>query len=201
VAAFVAVAAPAQSAPPTDPALAAVTLENLQTAYNGESNARAKYLTFATQAEKDGYPAVASLFRAAAEAEGVHAANHAEVIKKMGAVPTAKIDAPIVKSTEENLRVAIEGETYERDKMYPEFVKNARAANLPDAVHTFDLALTAEAEHAKLYAKDLNGLPSLKGKPAVAYNVCPTCGFTTPTKNLKNCPSCGTPSEKFRIVS
>lgn len=193
---------PVQAATPSGTAaLAAATLDNLQTAYNGESNARAKYLEFATQADKDGYPAVASLFRAAADAEGVHAANHAVVIKKMGGSPLAKIDTPAAKTTQENLRAAIEGETYERDTMYPEFVKTARAANLPDAVRTFNLALTAEAEHAKLYTADLTGLPALKGLAAVTYYVCPTCGFTTKTRDFKNCPSCFTPSDRFKAVA
>jgi rubrerythrin len=194
--------APAQAATPSGAAtLTAVTLDNLQTAYNGESNARAKYVAFAMQADKDGYPSVASLFRAAADAEGIHAANHAVVIKKMGGSPEAKIGTPVVKSTEENLRVAIEGETYERDTMYPEFVKTARAANLPDAVRTFNLAQLAEAEHAKLYTGDLKDLPSLKDRAPVKYNVCPTCGFTTAKRDFKNCPSCFTPSDKFRVVA
>lgn len=195
-------AAPAQAATAAEvAALRAVTLDNLQTAYNGESNARAKYLAFATQADKDGYPGVASLFRAAAGAEEIHAANHAVVIKKMGGSPAAKIETAVVKTTQENLGVAIAGETYERDTMYPEFLKSARAANLPDAVRTFNLALLAEAEHAKLYTGDLNNLPALKGNTAVNYYVCPTCGFTTAKRDFKNCPSCFTPSDKFRVVA
>jgi rubrerythrin len=195
--------APAQAATPpgASAAAVAVTLDNLQTAYNGESNARSNYLAFAAQADKDGYPAVASLFRAAASAEEIHAANHAVVIRQLGASPAATIAKPIVKSTEENLRVAIEGETYERDTMYPEFVKNAKAANLPDAVRTFTLALRAEAEHAKLYTSDLRGLAGLKDRAAVKYKVCPTCGFTTAKRDFKNCPACATPSEKFQVVS
>lgn len=95
-------------------ALAGTTLENMQAAFNGESNAHARYLAFAAQADKEEYGEVASLFRAAARAEEIHASNHAEVIKGMGATPIARIDAPDVKSTRENLEAAIKGESYER---------------------------------------------------------------------------------------
>src|SRR5271166_4113130 len=102
------------------------TVENLQTAFNGESNAHARYLAFAVKADQEGYGEVASLFRAAARAEEIHAANHAAVIKELGGVPQAKIEKPDVKTTRDNLQAAIKGETYERDTMYPEFLKQAR---------------------------------------------------------------------------
>src|SRR5690348_4328328 len=108
---------------------ATTTLQNLQTAYNGESNAHARYLAFAKQADQDGYAQAAALFRAAARAEEIHAANHAVVIKKMGATPAAKIETALVKTTKENLEAAVKGETYERDVMYPAFLKQARADN------------------------------------------------------------------------
>src|SRR3974377_2141144 len=124
------------------------TLDNLQAAFNGESNARARYLAFAEKADKEGYGAVASLFRAAARAEEIHARNHATVIKNLGGTPTADVKAPAVKSPKENLDAAIQGESYERDQMYPEFLKQARAEQKSAAVETFNLAKTAEAEHA-----------------------------------------------------
>jgi rubrerythrin len=101
------------------------TLENLQAAYNGESNAHAKYTLFAKKADAEGYCQVASLFRAAARAEQIHAQNHARVIRKLGAEPVATIEAHPVKSTRENLQTAIAGETYERDTMYPAFIQEA----------------------------------------------------------------------------
>lgn len=96
-------------------AVATTTLDNLQTAYNGESNAHARYLAFAAKADQEGCGEVASLFRAAAKAEKVHAAKHSEVIKKLGGTPTAKIETPVVGSTKENLEAAVNGESYERD--------------------------------------------------------------------------------------
>lgn len=180
---------------------AATTLENLQTAFNGESNAHARYLAFAKQADKEGYGEVASLFRAAARAEEVHASNHAVVIKEMGGTPSAKIDTPDVKSTRENLQAAIKGETYERDTMYPDFLKQARADRNKNAIRTFNLAKTAEGEHAKLYTAALNNLNNLKGTKAVTLLVCSTCGYTTREANFSKCPSCFTPKEKFEKVS
>src|ERR1035441_9669706 len=83
----------------------ATTLDNLQTAFNGESNANARYLTFAKKADEEGYGEAASLFRAAAKAEEIHASNHAAVIRQMEATPVAHIEETIAKSTRENLQV------------------------------------------------------------------------------------------------
>ena len=181
-------------------ATAATTLDNLQAAYNGESNAHAKYLAFAQKADAEGYPQAASLFRAAARAEEIHAANHAFVIKKLGGTPAAKIEKPEVKSTKENLEAAIKGESYERDTMYPEFLKEARASRNTDALQTFNYAKTAEAEHAKLYTEALNNLPKMKAK-GVTYYVCTVCGYTTTKLDFAKCPSCFNPKEKYVTVS
>ena len=182
------------------PLQAGTTLENLQAAFNGESNAHARYLAFAQQADKEGYGKAASLFRAAAKAEEIHARNHAEVIKKLGGTPEAKIETPQVKSTEENLKAAIKGETYERDVMYPAFLKVARADRNRDAIQTFNYAKTAEAEHAKLYAEALANLPQMKGA-GQEYYVCTVCGYTTTKVDFAKCPSCFSPKHKYDKVS
>lgn len=180
---------------------ATTTLENLQAAFNGESNAHARYLAFAARADQEGYGEVASLFRAAAKAEEVHAGNHAAVIKKLGDTPEAKIETPVVKSTKENLEAAIKGESYERDTMYPDFLKQARAEGNRDAVQTFNYAKTAEAEHAKLYSSALNNLPNLKGSKAKDYFVCTICGYTTSQMEFSKCPSCFSHKDKYEKVS
>ncbi len=182
-------------------ATSTTTLQNMQAAFNGESNAHMRYLAFAEQADRENYGEVASLFRAAARAEGVHASNHAQVIKGMGAVPQAKLESPEVKSTRENLEAAIKGETYERDIMYPTFLKQARRDGNTDAVRSLDFAKTAEAEHAKLYTRSLQNLDQLKGSKSTTFFVCPTCGYTTSEPNFSNCPSCFTPGEMFEKVS
>ena len=186
----------------TVPAIAGTTtLENMQAAYNGESNAHSRYLAFAKQADVEGYGEVASLFRAAARAEEIHASNHAAVIRSLGAVPQARLEAPDVKPTRDNLQAAIKGESYERDTMYPDFLKQARADGNRDAVRSLNLAKTAEAEHAKLYSQALQNLDSLKGSKSRAFFVCPVCGFTTSDINFASCPSCFTPKERFERVA
>lgn len=185
----------------TGTANAASTLENMQAAFNGESNAHLRYLAFAHQADSEGYGEVASLFRAAARAEEVHAANHAEVIKEMGGVPQAHNETLTIKSTSENLDTAIKGESYERDTMYPEFLKQARADRNTRAIKSLNYARTAEIEHAKLYRAALNDLNSLKGTEHTIYYVCPTCGFTARQTTFAKCPSCFTAKESFEAVS
>ena len=186
---------------PTGAAAASKTMDNLQAAYNGESNAHARYLAFAEKADQEQYGEVASLFRAAAKAESVHAANHAVVIKKLGGSPEAKIETPVVKSTQENLDAAIKGESYERDTMYPEFLKQAREDGDRDAVRTFNLAKTAETEHARLYTDALNNLATLKNSKAKEYYVCTVCGMTTPKMDFSKCPSCFSHKDKVERVS
>ncbi len=178
---------------------ASTTLQNLQTAYNGESNAHARYLAFAKKADADGFAQAAALFRAAARAEQIHAANHAVVIKKLGSTPEAKIEAPVVKSTKENLEAAVKGETYERDVMYPDFLKQARADKNTAAIQTFNFAKSAEAEHAKLYTNAAADPEKMKAK-GVKYEVCTVCGYTVPKVDFAKCPSCFSPKEKYESV-
>ena len=175
------------------------TLKNLLTAFNGESNAAAKYAAFATRADQEGYSKAASLFRAAARAEQIHAANHARVITKMGGKPFANIEAINVKSTKENLKTALAGEEYERDVMYPDFIKEAEAQKNAAAVRTFQHALEAETEHAHLYGLALRQLENWKIK--TTYYVCIVCGYTTEDVNFVRCAVCGTAKEKFEHVN
>ena len=175
------------------------TLDNLQAAFNGESNANAMYTAFAKKADEEGYGQVASLFRAAALAEEIHAKNHAEVIKKLGGTPKADVKAPEVKTTKENLEAALKGESYERDTMYPEFLKQAREENNKEAVRTFNFAKTVEAEHAKFYAEALKDLDKWKGGKKEFF-VCTVCGNTVTALNFEKCPVCYNPLDKFQKV-
>lgn len=175
------------------------TLENLQAAYNGESNARAKYLKFAVKADEEGYLRVASLFRAAARAEQIHAENHARVIQQLGATPIATIELAEVNITALNLKHAISGEEYERDVMYPGFIAEARQSGNKAAVRTFELAMAAENEHARLYTEALLTLDTKGAK--TDYYVCSICGFTTPDGDFARCQVCNNPRERFEIVN
>lgn len=175
------------------------TLANLMTAFDGESNANAKYIEFAKKADEEGFLGVASLFRAAAKAEAVHAANHAEVIRGMGGEPKATIILPEIKTTAENLKAAVAGETYERDTMYPGFVAQARKERNREALRSFNYAMTAEAEHAKLYQSALDSMD--KWTKARTFYVCDVCGFTTEKVDFAKCPSCFSPKERYFAVS
>ena len=195
----IAVMALAAAIPVAAAATTTKTLGNLQEAFNGESNAHARYLAFADKAQTDGYLQVAALFRAAAKAEEIHAANHAVVIRKLGGTPRAAIETPVVKDTRENLLAAIKGETYERDVMYPDFLKVARAENQFDAIRTFTYARRAEAEHARLYTSSESTLESMKA--AATYYVCTVCGYTTEKLDFQYCPACRNPKDKYVPVS
>jgi len=118
----------------------------------------------------------------------------------MGGTPKADIKVPEIKTTEENLKSAITGETYERDTMYTDFMIEARRAGNTDALRTFNFAKTAEAEHAKLYSDALANLAKWRdGK--TTYFVCPVCGYTTSNPNLEKCPVDFTPKDKFESIS
>lgn len=175
------------------------TLDNLQAAFNGESNAHAKYLAFAKKADEEGYGRVASLFRAAARAEQVHFEHHAKVIQGMGAMPMATIETPVVKTTAENVKAAFDGETYESTVMYPEFLKKAEADGNQDAVDAFEDANAAEKVHAGLYKSVLDDLKAWKRGNKKFY-VCPVCGNVSQKIDFKSCVICGTGKEQFMAV-
>ncbi|MEI8195434.1 MAG: rubrerythrin family protein [Phycisphaerae bacterium] len=175
------------------------TLENLQAAFNGESNAHAKYLVYAQAAAAEGYHGVAKLFEAAALAERFHARNHAEVITKLGGTPKADIKTPAAQSTRENLADALQGEVYERDVMYPDFIKEALVSKISAANRTFTFALKAEAEHAKLYQEALDHLEDWRAQRT--FLVCDLCGYTVLVLAGNKCPVCGNPKEKFTTIA
>jgi rubrerythrin len=182
----------------------AVTVKNLLSAFEGESNANAKYTEFARRADADGLHGAASLFRAAARAEHIHATNHARVIRQLGGEVTAKINPVQVKSTLENLKEALGGEQYEIDSMYPEFLKEAEVHNNSAAIRTFDWALEAEKTHARLYSEAIalvEGGETSSWVGAVRnFYVCAVCGYTSETREGERCPVCNLLWEKFEVV-
>ena len=183
------------------------TLKNLLAAFNGESNAAARYAAFATAADAEGYLKVGSLFRAASRAEQIHAANHSSVIQKLGGKPVATIEQAVVKTTEENLKAAIAGELYEVNVMYPEFIQEAEAQKISAARRTFRFAIEAEKEHAQLFTKALEHIQHCVDKTCeklsskATYYVCPVCGFTADKAEFDRCPVCGHSKEKFELVN
>ena len=163
----------------------AETDDYLREAFAGESQANRKYTSFAERAEKDGYQQAARLFRAAAEAEAIHAANHLRALKA-------------IKATKENLREAIAGETHEFKEMYPKMIAAAKAAGVKDAERTLSYANAVEEYHAKLYHDMLEGLESKK--ESYPYYVCPVCGMTVEREAPEKCPVCGVKGSMFKKI-
>jgi rubrerythrin len=159
--------------------------ENLWAAFAGESQANRKYLAFAQQAEKEGYSQVAKLFRAAAEAETVHAHAHLRVLKG-------------VKTTAENLKEAIAGETHEFKSMYPEMIDTAKAEGQKAAERSFSYANDVEKIHAELYQQALDNLGKQED---VDYYVCSVCGYTCEGQAPDKCPVCNSGSKVFSKTS
>ncbi len=163
------------------------TTENLQAAFAGESQANRKYLFFAEVAEKGGDPQLGRLFRAAAEAETVHARNHLRVLGD-------------IKADRENLEAAVNGESYEFTTMYPEFIEKAKAEGNSQALRSFDLANKVEKVHHKLFEAALKGLEAGKKAAAKPYYVCQVCGYTAEGEAPDKCPVCGAPKAQFKQI-
>ena len=160
------------------------TEKNLQDAFAGESQANRKYIAFAKKAESEGHSQIAKLFRAAADAETVHALNH---LRELGGI----------KSTKENLEAAISGESYEFQSMYPQMIEEANTEGAKAAMRSFHLANEVEKIHAALYKKAIDNL----GKNSeVDYHVCQVCGNTVEGEPPDKCPICGAPKKMFKKV-
>ena len=160
------------------------TSENLKEAFAGESQANRKYLAFAKKAQDEGFPQAASLFRAAAEAETIHAHAHLRV---MGGI----------KSTQENLQEAIAGEAHEFKTMYPSFLAEAEKEGNKPAVFSFKNALAVEEIHHGLYTEALNAVQSGSDLPETKIYLCPVCGNTVKGEVPDKCPICNTPKDRF----
>lgn len=163
------------------------TIGNLKEAFAGESQANRKYTFFAEKAEVAGNNQVARLFRAAAEAETVHARNHLRV---MGEIKTDK----------ENLGAAIGGENYEFTEMYPGFIEQAKKENNKAAAGSFDMANQVEQIHHKLFQAALKNLEAGKALKDAPYYVCPVCGNTVEGAAPERCPICNTPGSRFKKI-
>jgi rubrerythrin len=162
------------------------TQENLATAFAGESQANRKYLAFARQAEKEGLAQVAKLFRAAAEAETIHALGH---LGNMGGVGT----------TLQNLEAAVQGETYEYTEMYPPMVEQAKAEG-HRARTMLDWANKAERVHAGLFRQALEAMKAGRDLSGMDVYLCPFCGDVEFGVPPERCPICGAPAAKFQKI-
>lgn len=161
------------------------TTDNLKAAFAGESQANRKYLAFAEKAESEGKPGVAKLFRAAAAAETVHAHAHLRLLKG-------------INSTEENLKEAIAGETFEFKDMYPEMIKEAEAEGENAAHRYFGFANEAEKIHAELYTSALEADSDIYAD--AQFYICSVCGHTQDGEPTEKCPICNAAPKAYSKV-
>ena len=159
--------------------------QNLKEAFAGESQANRRYLAFAAKADQEGYPQVARLFRAAAEAETIHAHSHLRALNG-------------IRSTKENLLEAVAGENHEFTKMYPEMIEAAKAEGHKVGLRSFSYANEVEKIHAQLYQSILDSLGT--SQDSYPYYICPVCGMTAEKEAPAICPVCGTKGSMFRRV-
>ena len=180
------------------------TVANLIAAFEGESNANARYSAFALKADAEGWHGVASLFRAAARSERIHAANHARALNQLHAETHCEIHAVDVKSTLDNLQAALAGEEHEINVMYPGFISEACGSKISVAERTFNWAMEAEKTHARLFREAIQLVKmgtrdSWVTSPCQFY-VCPVCGYTSDREEEEHCPVCTLAWHKFEIV-
>ncbi|MFC1835186.1 rubrerythrin family protein [Thermodesulfobacteriota bacterium] len=161
--------------------------KNLMAAFAGESQANRKYLAFSKKALDEGHPGVAKLFKAAAQAETVHALNHLEVVGG-------------IKTTAENLKAAFEGEHYEFTEMYPEFLAKSKEEKAGDATKTFHWANEVEKIHGGLYQEALKALEAGEDYPEKDWYVCCRCGYTIADGAPDKCPVCGAKADEFHVA-
>jgi len=162
-----------------------MTENNLKDAFAGESQAHMKYTAFADKAEKENLPNIARTFRANAFAEVKHATNH---LRNLGGIG----------STTDNVKAAIEGETFEVEEMYPVYIQTAQLQGERGAETSTTWALAAEKVHAEMYKQAQGPVESGKDIEYTPIHVCGVCGFTMEGDAPDNCPVCGTPKDQFK---
>ena len=164
------------------------TMENVKAAFAGESQANRKYLAFSEKAAQEGFPVVSRLFRAASEAEAIHARA---LLSVMGAS----------KSTIENLEAGVEGETHEYTEMYPEFVREAEAEGMKAAITPFSYAMQAEEVHAGLYQRAAEAVRAGNDLEVTRVLLCPVCGNIAFDEAPERCPICSVPGARWREIT
>lgn len=181
------------------------TIQDLLAAFEDETNAQAKYLAFAEQANAEQLHGAASLCRAAARAEHFHAARHARAIRQLGVEARCTVREVKVKSTLENMKDALEGEEHEISEVYPNFLEDARKHGNSTVIRSFAWALEAEKAHAVLYGEAVALLEAGRSDSWIEdpreFFVCPECGYTAEIlKKDDLCPVCRCSQERFEAV-
>lgn len=184
-----------------DPAV----VRSLETAFEEEMKNCAAYKAYAAGADEEGFHGLASLFRATARAEQIHADNHARVLRHMGGSTLIDLPRPRVESAIANLKSALVDQKFEVDYLYPAFLITAVSLFDSTAIRSFHWALEADKSHVRLYSDVVSRL-SGNDKSGWAYeehtfHVCALCGYAAESSEGDNCPNCNFLWEKFEIVS
>lgn len=161
-----------------------ITEQNVRAAFAGQSQAHMRYLIFSNKAKQEGLPNIARLFQAVAYAEQVHATNHMKALGDLG-------------TTSPNLQMAIDGETFEVEEMYPAYTQVAKLQGEKGAVQSCSWALEAEKVHAGLYQKAKQAVDSGSDIELGDVHICSVCGWTVEGEAPDRCPLCGAPRAKF----
>lgn len=161
-----------------------MTSENLKAAFAGESQAHMRYLIFSEKAEREGYPNIARLFKAISFAEQVHATNHYRELGGINASP-------------QNLRIAIDGETWEVEEMYPAYLAVAQLQQEKGAQRSMGYALEAEKIHAAIYTEAQKATEMGQDLKIGPVYICSVCGHTVEGEAPERCPVCNAKREKY----
>jgi rubrerythrin len=163
------------------------TEENAREALTGESEANRRYSIFSEKAAAEGYVNVAKIFKAASEAEAIHAKRLLFVLR-------------MVNTTAENLENSIQGETDEFTVMYPSFIEQAQKEGKTESEKVFTHAMKAEQVHAARYKMALEAVKAEKDVDLQVVYLCPVCGNIELNERPENCPICGVPGRMFREI-
>jgi rubrerythrin len=168
--------------------LDAMTKQSLAAAFAGESQAAEKYMVFAEEAESEGFPNIARLFRAISFAETRHARNHLRTMKG-------------INKTSDNLLAAYEGESFEIDEMYPAYQAIAKEQKNQQALKSMTYAIKAEMDHKTMYAGARE--QALDGKDIAdqPVSVCLICGHTVIGDLPDKCPVCSAANDYYRTFA
>jgi len=183
---------------PKKEAKPAVTIDNLQTAYGKEVNQQKMYELFVKQAEKEHLKNMASLYRAVALSEGVHAASHAKLLLSQSVQPALPASASVVVgNTMQTLKMALSSEDIEFDSMYPNLIRSADAEKYAEASTKFKNLRDSDARHAELFR---NAVDKAGKITAVNYFICPECGYILTSDKTDECPICHTKKDRFEKI-
>jgi rubrerythrin len=179
-----------------------ITEQNMINAFGGESMAHMRYLHFAQQAAKENHLNVARLFRAIAQAEFVHAGDHYRELKHLdGGFVANSMGAFGPGNTSKNLRLAIAGETFEIEEMYPTYIEVARFQKEKSAVRSFEWSFTTEKTHKALFERALKAVEAGQQLELGPLQICLVCGYTIEGEAPETCPLCKAKKEQFEVFS